>query len=270
MTDQTRDAQAETDAALRHATFRRGLRWFLAEFLVVVVGILVAMSLNSGYQDRQDAKSERDYLQRLSRDLQGTIASLQEALEFEQKQFDDGIFASRALAPSTPPADAEAVAIAMSHLGERRTLLLRNTTYLDMLNTGNLRLIRDTAFRDRITGFYQQTEFRFRIIDKNNAVWVDDNYLQRVLGSGLLMPRIGSNLGLLADSDAETKRLLGDAIRLPPDRLWTLPPDAPEWAQVLGNLRMRLMVTSTMRVLLEQSMAEARELKADVDRRLAR
>jgi len=259
------------DAHPRRATrWHKSLRWFLAEFLVVVVGILVAMALNSAYQDRQDAAAERDYLQRLSRDLQGTIEAVQEAQAFERKQYDDGILASRALASTTRPANAEQVATALSHLSERRTLLLRNATYLDLVNTGNLRLIRDTAFRDRITGFYQGTEFRFDIINKNNTVWVDESYRQRILVSGLVMPRISSNLPSLADGDNETKRLLGDALPLPPDRLWTVPPDSPDWAVVRGNLRMRLMVASATRGLLAQTMGEARELKAAVDAELKR
>ncbi|MFT3896701.1 MAG: hypothetical protein QM719_03250 [Thermomonas sp.] len=265
----TEPESAAQPAAARHSAMRKGLRWFLAEFLVVVVGILVAMALNSWYQDRQDALSERDYLQRLSRDLQGTMDSLQEARAFEQKQFDDGIFASRALAASTHPADREAVATALSHLAERRTLLLRNTTYVDMLNTGNLRLVRDTKLRDRIAGFYQDTEFKFQVINKNNTSLVDDAYRQRVLVSGLVMPRIGSNLASRAAGDAETKRLLGDA-KLPPDRIWTLSPDAPEWAVLQGNLRMRVVIASATKDLLAQCIGEAQRLKAEVDARLDR
>jgi len=264
MTETSPNAPATHAAMPRPAAWRRSLRWFLAEFLVVVVGILVAMALNSWYQGRQDASNERDYLQRLSRDLQGTIDSLQEARAFEQKQFDDGIFASRALAASTHPSNAEAVATALSHLAERRTLLLRNTTYLDMLNTGNLRLVHDTKLRDRIAGFYQDTEFKFQVINKNNTSLVDDAYRQRVLVDGLVMPRIGSNLASRAHGDAEARKLLEGA-GLPPDRLWTLPPDAPEWSVLLGNLRLRVIIASLTRDLLAQCIGEAQRLKAELD-----
>lgn len=270
MTDGSTQSQDMHAAAPRHAAWRRSLRWFLAEFLVVVVGILVAMALNSWYQGRQDAQNERDYLQRLSRDLQDTLQSLEEAQNYEQKQFADGVFASRALASSTRPADVEAVATALSHLGERRTLLLRNATYLDMLNTGNLRLIRDTKLRDRITGFYQGTQFKFEIINKNNTSLVDDTYRQRVIASGLVMPRISSNLPSNTGRSVEIRRMLGDVIRSPTDRLWTLPPNAPEWAIVRGNLLSRTYVASTSNFLLVQCIEDAKALKADIDARLER
>lgn len=158
----------------------------------------------------------------------------------------------------------------MTHLGERRTLLLRNATYLDMLNTGNLRLIHDTKLRDRVTGFYQDTQFKFEIINKNNTALVDETYRQRIIASGLVMPRISSNLASNAMRNAEARRMLGDAIRSPADRLWALPPDAPEWAIVRGNLLARVNVASTSSFLLVQCIEDALALKAEVDAALAR
>ncbi len=41
----------------RPARFARGLRWFAAEFAVVVSGVLVALALQAWYQSRQDARA---------------------------------------------------------------------------------------------------------------------------------------------------------------------------------------------------------------------
>lgn len=49
--------------------WRRSLRWFLAEFVVLVAGILVALAVSSWAQDRQDAKREQVYLRQLEVDL---------------------------------------------------------------------------------------------------------------------------------------------------------------------------------------------------------
>ena len=43
----------------------RGLRWFAAEFLVVVAGILVALALQSWWNDRAARVQEQALLQRL-------------------------------------------------------------------------------------------------------------------------------------------------------------------------------------------------------------
>src|SRR5688572_25817782 len=42
--------------------WRARVRWFAAEFLVVVTGVLVALALQAWYEDRQDRDRETAYL----------------------------------------------------------------------------------------------------------------------------------------------------------------------------------------------------------------
>jgi len=148
-------------------------------------------------------------------------------------------------------------------------MLLKDTTYPGLVKTGNLRLIHDTVLRDRITRSYQNTARGFEAINKNNTSLVDDSHRQQVLVSGLVMPRGGSHLPSLSEASREVVRALGDDYRPLPDRLWALPPDAPEWAIVRGNLRLRLLIASATTLLVTQSMAEAQALKDDLDRRIS-
>lgn len=57
------------------------LRWFLAEFLVVVSGIMVALALSGWVQERRDQQREIAYLQQLSTDLLSSEQLLTEAVE---------------------------------------------------------------------------------------------------------------------------------------------------------------------------------------------
>jgi hypothetical protein len=257
-------------ATTRFAAWRRRLRWFLAEFLVVVLGILVAMALNSGYQGRHDAEVERDYLQRLSRDLQETIDDATAAIAFENLQLKDAVFAYRSLSGSSRPADTEAVAQALSRLATRRTMMLKNSTYQDLVSTGNLRLVRDARLRDRITRFYQGTGLRFETLNRNNSALVDETYARNVIASGLVETRFGSNLPVVAAADEAIARELGATYRSRPDALWTLPPDAPQWAMLRSNLGIRLRASAIGKQILAQGTLDARGLKAAVDAQLAR
>lgn len=64
-------------ARLRQIDWRPRARWFAAEFLVVVSGILVAISLQSSFQARQQAARERDYLGEVAAELRQTEASIE-------------------------------------------------------------------------------------------------------------------------------------------------------------------------------------------------
>jgi hypothetical protein len=62
--------------------WRAKLRWFFAEFVIVVAGILVALALDSWAGDRREQQRERVYLQQLSADLQSSETELAEAVDF--------------------------------------------------------------------------------------------------------------------------------------------------------------------------------------------
>lgn len=253
-------------AAPRRWDWQSKLRWFAAEFLVVVTGVLVALALNAWWQGRQDLVSEEHYLAFLSRDLQSTLDDLGEAESFEGMQVREGLTAYRALSAPSPPEDPRSVSQALSRLSARRTLVLDNATYEDLISTGNLQLVRNRELRDRIVDFYERTQRAYEILNKNNSFYVDDMYNTNVIFKGLVMPRSSSD-GIPALSAVEA--MLSEELRPgyidEPDRLWTLPQDAPEWSVLKTSLLMRIRTAALAQVHEKNVMKEVRELKEAVD-----
>jgi len=252
-------------------SFRRGPRWFLAEFLVVVAGILVAMSLNAWYQGRIDARSERQYLKLLGRDLAAMAQDLDDAAAFEDRQRQDALLLYRALSAPRLPADTRPLSAAVEHLSERRTPQQKSSTYDDLVNTGHFQLIRNAVLRDRIAEFYQRTGRQFEVINKNNAFFIDANFATRLILSGLVQARPGSNEAMLDSSDAQgAGDLAGGYADQPEDVLWKLPANAPEWPMVRSNVVSRLQVSQLNAYMSRERAAAARELIAELDAELSR
>ena len=225
--------------------WRTRARWFAAEFLVIVTGVLVAVALNGFYQKWQDGRSEASYLALLSRDLQFTTRQLQEKIAFETDQLNDGLMAYRALSAASRPANTAEVSAALSKLSARRTLALRAATYQDLLSTGNLRLIRNRQLRDQIVEYYGSTAAEYEIMNKNNSYFVDELYNSLVIGKGLVKPgTASSNLASLSSVDAKLAPLLRPGYIDNADYLWSLPPGAPEWMQLRSTLLMRIRITA--------------------------
>jgi hypothetical protein len=264
-------APAPQEMPASSAQFRRGLRWFLAEFLVVVAGILVAMSLNAWYQDRIDARSEQQYLKLLGRDLTALAQDLDEAAGFEDKQRQDALLLYHALSAPRLPADTRPLSAAVEHLSERRTPQQNGSTYQDLISTGHFQLIRNAGLRDRIAEFYQRTGRQFEVINKNNAFFIDQNFATRYILSGLVLARPGSNEATLNASDARAvAELAGGYIDQSGDVLWALPANAPEWPMFRSNVVSRLQISQLNAFMNRERAAAARDLKAALDAELLR
>jgi hypothetical protein len=228
------------------------------ELVLLIAGILIALAVDGWIDDRRDERSERRYLELLQRDLDSNLDVLAETLEFEERQAAAAALAYRALQARTVPAqDREPVAAALNQLTARRTLRLARATYTDLLSTGNLRLIRNAALRDRVVDFYERAERTLLIRDRNNQMFVDQMYMPYLLDSALVSPRQSRDLPLIASTDSGFASRVGATGTVDDDRLWRLPPDAPEWSVLAGKVWYRGLASQGA---LEQS----RQLEQDV------
>ena len=245
---------------------RTRARWFAAEFLVIVTGVLVAVGLNGFYQRTLDHRNEATYLALLSRDIESTTSQLEEKLVFEAAQINEGVTAYRGLSSGKRPVNPAEVSLALSNLGTRRTMALRDATYQDLLSTGNLRLIRNRALRDQIVDYYGATEAEYDIMNRNNSFFVDNLYNEVVVGKGLVKPGItAANVSRLSGLEARLAPLLKTGYITEPDYLWSLPDNAPEWAELKATLLIRIRIAAVSEEFAKQVMARTRALSAALE-----
>ena len=249
----------------------RELRWgqVFVELVLLVAGILIALAVNGWIDARRDARVEREYLELLVRDLDRDLEVLKEVEDFERAQVAAAALAYRGVRIGVPPEDRETVAAALGQLTARRTLRLSRATYSDLLSTGNLRLIRNGVLRDRIVRLYEANERAQTIRDRNNQEFVDRLYVTYLLDHGWVAPRPTRQLSAVASSD----RKFADRVALPLDasldRLWQLPPDAPDWAILGSRLWYRGLVSEGAIELSQKGAAEIRVVRDAIAAELA-
>ncbi len=66
------------------AMFSSRFGWFLAEFAIVVSGVLVALALNAWWQAQEDRSHERLYLEQLSQDVTRSISDIETVSRVER------------------------------------------------------------------------------------------------------------------------------------------------------------------------------------------
>ena len=81
MTEISSDNPSRDMPRFPRVDWRPKLRWFGAEILVVVTGVLIALAINAWWQGRQNSQREHAYLSEIRRDLIATETSLQNSIE---------------------------------------------------------------------------------------------------------------------------------------------------------------------------------------------
>lgn len=248
-----------------------GMRWgqVMLELALLIVGILIALAVDGWMDERRDARLELAYFERLERDLDQSLQTMDEFVAFERLQTADGVLAYRGLR-GVPGVEREQVAAAVVHLANRRTLRLQGATYRELLSTGNLRLIRSQELREAIVRLYEDAERTTTVVDRNNQLLVDQAYGLPLLDSGLVAPRFSTNIPAISGQ----LQALQARIALPPDpaadRLWQLPADAPERTLLASRVLRRTIVSTTTMSQVETLQGQFRTVREAVAAELAR
>lgn len=171
---------------------RLNWRLLLGEFVVIVVGVLMALWVDQLREARVNAELEVEYLESLVTDLEADLAQF-DSTEAWMRRSEAAAATVLALYAGSPPTEnlAELVA-AVETAGWQYFPSITRNTIDDLRSTGNLRLIRDPALRRAIASYYTSLEnVNIPLADMRDRIWAQ--YDARV--ANVLRP--GERLGVL-------------------------------------------------------------------------
>lgn len=157
-------------SALRNLVPRGPL---VAEFVMVVLGVFFALMLDSWIAERNDEQLRDEYLARLVDDLKTDHLNLDDRIYF----FDAvRSFAAQTLERLESGADGDIDAIlAAFYAAENYDFSVVTNTYLDLQNTGNIRLLDRIDLRTALGAYHAK-------VTVQNAEILDDDYRKVVRG----------------------------------------------------------------------------------------
>ena len=137
--------------------WRGAARWFGAEFLVVVTGVLVALAVGAWWQGRQDAATERAYLRQLASDLRETEQAAADADAFLRPVDRAGSLLWLAFYEADPPPRDSLLVWAERSMWTSTVRPVLGTAEA-LVATGDLALIRDDSLRTAVTAYLDEIE----------------------------------------------------------------------------------------------------------------
>jgi len=131
----------------------------LAEFLLIVVGVLTALAVDQFRMSRADRGQERLYLEGLVHDLARTEESVRGSADWYARILGHGERALPVLRGEEPvPVDTISFLWSVYQASRSVEPGLSRATYDDLLNTGGLRLIRADSVRLAVVNYFHVAE----------------------------------------------------------------------------------------------------------------
>jgi hypothetical protein len=182
--------------------WRRGARWFAAQFVVVVAGVLVALALNAWWQERRDRARERIYLQQLVVDLAATETELAAAHRFFLDRAQASARVAQAFWRAERPAVETLLPSLSAPLSSRRYRPVLGTIHA-LVATGDLGLIRSDALRTELMAYMDAAQAKIEDIQR-----FDETYYRRGVDRVRegLDPALLTHLNQLAASVPQARR----------------------------------------------------------------
>jgi hypothetical protein len=134
--------------------------WFaaLTELLIVIVGILIALQVSNWNQDRQDQARARQYAQRLHGELQADLREMASTEQFWNKVSDYQALASEhAESGALAGGSAWRTLLAYYQSSQLRPFELEDTTFVELRDAGELRLLGDDSLSKGLADYYRNT-----------------------------------------------------------------------------------------------------------------
>jgi hypothetical protein len=170
---------------LTWTSLRRSLRWFTAEFLVVLAGVLAAFAVNAWWEHRHDRSAEQAALRELDSALAADISDLQQdRAEYARlgrgdsvliDRFDRGLGYTDSLLPAF-----NALTIFRTHVA--------NSAPFESLKSRGLALISDDSLRLQLINFYAVRTTGVALVNATNTEIVQKLLWPYYLGRVKVLP----------------------------------------------------------------------------------
>ncbi|MEM7787668.1 MAG: hypothetical protein AAF594_08070 [Bacteroidota bacterium] len=201
--------------APRRWAWRPKLRWFAAEYLIVVLGVLTAVGLNAGWQGRTDRAQEQVYLRQLDADLDESLRVFARENSIQEAVSTPALLTVLGSWGSGTPLPADSIVYYSRRILTGRSVQPTTGTAEALVATGDLTLIRNDSLRNAITAYLGATEtlvgFQARVAEQYNDAIA--RYASVVGANRVAAVDLGTDL--FQRSISESKRLT--------DRGWVPP-----------------------------------------------
>ncbi|OBX22268.1 MULTISPECIES: DUF6090 family protein [Bizionia] len=158
---------------LEQNRFKRYVLYAIGEIFLVVIGILLALQINTWSKENHNLKLEKTLLEDFKSDF-----IIQKELIIEQIDYEIGMMAQidSALQFMSPNYNKATLPRKLHELTARRTFKANRATFNNMIASGSVNLISNTSLQNTIIRYFQRLDYVESVVNNNNLYMVDSNF----------------------------------------------------------------------------------------------
>lgn len=198
--------------------FTRRARAALAELLIIVAGVLIALGVDSWWSRLQDRSTEREYLTAIARDLRTDLAEFEVVREVLQNSVGHSNTTVEFVLAASEGSGSDGLGAAMYCASFLPVPVISRATLEDLLSTGALQLLETRSVRGAILDYHGRVEAELQWVDEYRA----SQAAYRASLAGLGMPYLFAQVGGPASVPAHTAEGLLSRLAAQPETVETL------------------------------------------------
>ncbi len=206
-------------------------KYAIGEIILVVIGILIALSINNWNENRKDREKEKIYITNIQRDLKAQLVILDRATRGEFSSYENLSSAQKSFHQNKGFVVNTKNLAEISAINDRFTFNIVDTALDEIKSSGNLDILQKSEVKDSLLKYYDELRLSAQIIASNN-LQNDNTAMAKSLS---LISVTGDDSEEFANFDAG----IGDTFKKVPDNIIELISrsiNIPENTLVLYNL----------------------------------
>jgi len=143
-------------------------KYAIGEILLVVIGILIALSINNWNENRKNRIKEKVYITNIQRDLKAQLVILDRATKGELSSYENLSNARNSFHKHNGFVVNTKNLAEISAVNDRFTFNIVDTALDEIKSSGNLDIIQKSEVKDRLLKYYNELRLSGQIIASNN------------------------------------------------------------------------------------------------------
>lgn len=240
------------------------LKYAIGEIALVVIGILIALSINNWNQKQNEIKSETLSLNNLVLDLEEQATILEDYIQYESTYAENGVSVLKHYAKHKAFKKVDSILSKLNSLTSRRSFNPINTTFEELISTGNIGLIRNESIKRSIIRYYNELEKSSLIISNNNINLVDGITNPVIFKQTIFtMASVNPDLSKINDSIFDSESL--KELRSTSEKILSNPENA---LNLFNVIELRTLVAFNHKKVYEQIKQETTTIINDINSEL--